>query len=53
MKVRGGSGIVEKNRSRKGVEKSTKRRSVEYSTVVCKVVAAFIMIFGMCKKEGV
>jgi hypothetical protein len=25
MKARGGSGIVEKNKSRKGVEKSTKR----------------------------
>jgi hypothetical protein len=38
MKVGGGSGIVEKNRSRRGVEKS-KKRSVEYSIVDCKVVS--------------
>jgi hypothetical protein len=36
MKVGGGSGIVEKNRSRRGVEKS-KKKSVEYLTVDCKL----------------
>jgi hypothetical protein len=53
MKARGGSRIVEKNKSRKGVEKSTQRRRVEYSTIGCKVIIAFIIIFGMCKREGV
>ncbi len=38
MKVGGGSGIVEKNKSRRGVEKSRKM-SVEYSTIDCKVVS--------------
>jgi hypothetical protein len=53
MKARGGSGIVEKNRNRRGVEKSIKRRHVEYLFVGYKVVAAFIIIFGMCRREGV
>ncbi len=52
MKVGGGSIIVEKNKSRRGVEKSIKM-SVEYLIVGCKVVIAFIIIFGMCKREGV
>jgi hypothetical protein len=52
MKVGGGSILVEKNKSRKGVEKNIKR-SVEYSIVGCKVVIAFIIIFGMCRREGV
>jgi hypothetical protein len=47
MKARKGRGIVENNRSKRGVEKS-KERSVEYSVVGFKVVVAFIIIFGMC-----
>jgi hypothetical protein len=38
MKVGGGSGIVEKNKSRRGVEKSRVRRCVEYSTVGCRLL---------------
>ncbi len=53
MKTRGGSGIVEKNKNRIGVEKSKTWRHVEYSTVGYKVVVAFIFIFGMCKKKSV
>jgi hypothetical protein len=53
MKVGGGSGIVEKNKSKKGVEKSKKRRRVEYLAVDCKVVATFIIIFGMCIRKNV
>jgi hypothetical protein len=53
MKARGGSGIVEKNKSRRGVEKSRERRCVKYSTVCYKVATTFIIIFGMCKREGV
>jgi len=52
MNARGGSEILEKNISRRGVEKSRKRRCVEYSVVSCKVVATFI-IFRMCRREGV
>jgi hypothetical protein len=50
MKARGGSRIIEKNISIKGVEKNKKRRSVEYLVVGCKVVVVFIIIFEMCKK---
>ncbi len=53
MKARGGSGIVEKNKSRKGVEKSTKRKLVKYLIIGCKVVVTFIIIFRMCRKEGI
>jgi len=53
MKTRGGNGIVEKNKSRRTIENNIKRRLVEYSTIGCKVVTAFIIIFGMCKREGV
>ncbi len=53
MKVGGGSGIVEKNKSRRRVEKSREKRCVEYSTVGCKVAFTFIIIFRMCKREGV
>ncbi len=53
MKVGGGSGIIEKNKNRKGVEKSRERRSVEYSIVGYKVITAFIIIFKMCRREGV
>ncbi len=52
MKARGGSEIVEKNRSRRGVE-NNKKRSVEYSIVGCKVGITFIIIFEMCKREGI
>jgi hypothetical protein len=52
MKVGGGNKIVEKNRSKRRIEKS-KERSVEYLTVGCKVTTAFIIIFKMCRREGV
>ncbi len=52
-KARGGNGIVENNKSRKGVENSKKRRLVEYSAVGYRVAAAFIINVGMCKREGV
>jgi hypothetical protein len=45
--------IVEKNKSRRGVENSRERRCVDYSTGGYKVIVAFIIIFGMCRKEGV
>jgi hypothetical protein len=50
MKLGGGRGIVDKNKSRIGVEKSRKKRSVKYLAISYKVVVTFI---GMCKKEGV
>jgi hypothetical protein len=53
MKARIGSGIVEENRSRKGVAKSSEKRHVEYSTIGCDVVIVFIIIFKMCRREGV
>ncbi len=49
-KVGGGSGIVEKNKIRKGVKKS-REKNVEYSAIGYKVVATFIIIFRMCRKE--
>jgi hypothetical protein len=52
MKAGGRSEDVKKNISRRGVEKS-KERNVEYSTIGYKVATAFIIIFGMCKREGV
>jgi hypothetical protein len=52
MKAGRGSGIVEKNRSKKGVEKS-REKSVEYSTVGYKVTATFIIIFRRCRREGI
>jgi Uri superfamily endonuclease len=45
MKAGGGSGIVEKKISRRGVEKNKERRHIEYSTIGCKVVAAILIIF--------
>jgi hypothetical protein len=48
-----GSGIIENNKNRRGVEKNKKRRCVEYLAVGCKVVSAFIIIIEMCRKEGV
>jgi hypothetical protein len=53
MKIRGGNGIVEKNKSRRTIEKNKERRHVEYSAVGCAVVVAFIIIFEMCRMEGV
>ncbi len=53
MKARGGSKIVEMNKSRRQIEKSKERRSVQYSIIGYKVTIAFIIIFVMCKKEGV
>jgi hypothetical protein len=53
MKVGEGRGIVEKNRSRRGLEKSRERTSVEYFVVGCEVAATFIIIFGMCRRKGI
>jgi hypothetical protein len=49
MKAKGGRGIVEKDKSRRGVEKSREKEimNVEYSTISFKVVATFIIIFRM------
>jgi hypothetical protein len=52
MKVGGGSEIVEKNRSRRGVEKN-KKRIVEYSAIGYKVTVTFIIMFKMCRREGI
>ncbi len=38
MKARGGSKIIEKNKIKRGVEKSKERRRVEYLAVGYKVV---------------
>jgi hypothetical protein len=51
MNARGRSTIIEKNRNKRGVEKSRVKRNVEYSNVGYKVVAAFIIIFKMCRRE--
>jgi hypothetical protein len=51
-KTKGRSGIVEKNKSRRGVEKSKMWRRVEYLVIGCKVVATFIIIFGMCRRKA-
>jgi hypothetical protein len=51
--TRGGNGIVEENRNRRGVKNSRERRLVEYSTVGYKVATAFIINVRMCKREGV
>jgi hypothetical protein len=45
--------IVDKNKSRRGVEKSREIRSVEYSTIDCKVAVTFIIIFRMCRREAI
>jgi hypothetical protein len=44
--------IVKNKINKIGVEDS-KERSVEYSAVGCKVIATFIIIFRMCRREGV
>ncbi len=51
-KIGGGRGIVEKNKSWRGVEKNIEK-NVEYLAVGCKVTTTFIIIFGMCRREGV
>jgi hypothetical protein len=53
MKVGRGSKIVEKIKSRRGVAKNRERRNVKYLVIGCKVIATFIIIFGMCRREGV
>jgi hypothetical protein len=53
MKVRGGSGIIENNRNKRGVGKSRKRRHVEYLAISRKVATTFIIIFEMCRKEAI
>ncbi len=52
MKVGGGNKIVEKIKSRRGVAKNKERRNVEYLVIGYKVTATFIVIFGMCRREG-
>jgi hypothetical protein len=51
MKARRGRIIVEKNRIRRGVEKSKEKRNVEYLVVRYKVTVTFIIIFRMCRRE--
>jgi hypothetical protein len=53
MKARGGGKIVEKNKNKRGDEKSKMWRCVEYLAIGYKVIIAFIIIFGICKNEGV
>jgi hypothetical protein len=53
MKIKTGSGIIEKNKIRRGGEKSREKRCVEYSAIGCKVTATFIIFFKMCMREGV
>ncbi len=53
MKAGGGSGIVEKNRNRRAIKKSRKKRHVKYSNVGYEVATTFIIIFGMCKRKSV
>jgi len=54
MKLRGGSIIVQKNWTRRGIEKSKKKREVEYSDVGYKVNTTFIIIiFETCRRKGV
>jgi hypothetical protein len=53
MKIGKGSEIVEKKRSRRGVEKNMERKNVEYLAIGCKVVVTFIIIFKMCKRDNI
>jgi hypothetical protein len=55
MKLRGGNRIVEKNITRRGIEKSIKKREVEYLDVGYKGNTTFIIIiiFETCRREGV
>jgi len=52
-KAGGGSRIVEKNINRKIVEKSKKRRHVEYVVIGYEVVIVSIIIFRLCKRKNV
>jgi hypothetical protein len=52
MKTRGRSIIVEEKRSKIRVTKS-RAWSVEYLVVCCKVIVAFIIISGMCRRKSV
>ncbi len=52
-KVGGGSGIVKKNRNKWGVENNKERRNVAYLAIGYKVATPFIIIFKMCRREGV
>jgi hypothetical protein len=47
MKARGGSGIVEKNKSKRKFDKSIKRKNVEYSIIGYKVVVAFVATLAL------
>jgi uncharacterized membrane protein len=50
---REGSEIVEKKRSRRGVERSKERKSVEYLAISYKVTVTFIIMFKKCKKDDI
>jgi hypothetical protein len=51
--MRGRSIIVGKNRNRTTIEKNKERRCVEYLAVAYEVATAFIIIFKMCRREGI
>jgi hypothetical protein len=53
METRGGSGIVEKKRRKRGIEKSRTWWSAEYLVVGCKVIATFTIIFKVWKRQNV
>jgi len=53
MKAGRGNEIIEKNKSRRGVDNSKERRLVEYSAIGCKVTTMFIINVKMCKREGI
>jgi hypothetical protein len=48
MKIGGRSGIVEKNRNKRGAKRSIEKKNVEYSVVGYKLVVIFIIVFEMC-----
>jgi len=52
-KTRRRNRIIKKNKTKRGVEKSIKRRHVEYSIIGYKVIVTFINIFWMCRREGI
>jgi hypothetical protein len=47
MEIGGGSRIVEKKKSRRGVENNRMWWSAKYSAIGCKVIIAFTIIFRM------
>jgi hypothetical protein len=53
MKVGGRNGIVDKNKSKRTIEKSRKIRRVEYLAIGYEVATTFIIIFEMCRKKSV